>query len=75
MKRAARLAQLEEREARRRKEAAGRRLLPLSEVFAYLLDVLNIVREEAGTEAVGRVAGRMIGEKLRRVDVLSRGQQ
>ena len=75
MKRAARLAQLEEREARRRKEAAGRRLLPLSEVFAYLLDVLNIVREEAGTEAAGRVAGRMIGEKLRRVNVLSRGQR
>ena len=49
--------------------------LPLAEVFFYLEHMLQIVQEEAGQPTMSRIAGRMIGEKLRRVDVLSRGQR
>jgi len=45
-----------------------------SHVLAYLLDMLSIVQEEAGTAAFSRVAGRVVGKKLRQVNVLqSRG--
>ena len=52
-----------------------RKMLPLAEVFFYLEHLLQIVQEEAGQPTMSRIAGRMIGEKLRRVDVLSRGQR
>ena len=59
---------LDRLEAARRKWEAEH--VPLPHVFAYLLDVLSIVQEEAGTAAFSRVAGRMVGEKLRRVEAL-----
>ena len=49
--------------------------IPLAEMFFYLEHMLQIVQEEAGQPTMSRIAGRMIGEKLRRVDVLSRGQR
>ena len=48
--------------------------IPLAEVFFYLERVLQIVQEEAGQPAMSRIAGRMIGEKLRRVEALQQRQ-
>ena len=48
--------------------------LPLAEVFFYLEHMLQIVQEEAGQPTMSRIAGRMIGEKLRRVEALQQRQ-
>lgn len=49
--------------------------IPLPHVFAYLLDVLNIISEEAGPEIASRAAGRVVGAQLRQVEVLQRWRQ
>lgn len=48
--------------------------VPLSDLSGWLLAVLNIVSDEAGAETAGRVAGQLIGQKLRRIEAL-RGQR
>lgn len=65
MSRAKRLAALEAQRAAW--EAAH---VPLSDLSVVLLAVLETVRDEAGTETAGRVAGRLIGQKLRRIEAL-----
>lgn len=64
-------ARLEALEARRQAWEAAH--VPLSDVPGFLLAVLQIVEDEAGTETAGRVAGRMVGEKARRVARLAGG--
>ena len=49
--------------------------IPMWHVSAYLLDVLNIVREEAGAEVAGHIGGRMVREKLQRVEALRGGHR
>ena len=51
-----------------------RKHLPLAEMFFYLEHMLQIVQEEAGQPTMSRITGRMIGEKLRRVEALQQRQ-
>ncbi|WP_135230674.1 hypothetical protein [Deinococcus fonticola] len=59
-------------EARRKWEAEH---LPIGEMFSCLNAVLGVVFDEAGPEVGGRIAGRIVGDKARRVDALSRRGQ
>lgn len=69
MSRRKRVERLEEQ-----REAWEAAHLPLSHVSAFLFDVLTVVQEEAGKETCGRVAGRIVGAKLRRIEGLRAGR-
>ncbi|WP_295817062.1 hypothetical protein [uncultured Deinococcus sp.] len=58
-------------EAKRRAFDAAH--IPFSEVSGFLLAVLEVVQEEAGQAAFQDVAGRIVGEKTRRVAALTGG--
>lgn len=58
-------------EAKRRAFDAAH--IPFTDVSGFLLAVLEVVQEEAGQAAFRDVAGRIVGEKARRVAALTGG--
>lgn len=65
------LSRVEALEAKRRKWEAEH--LPASDIPGFLFAVLNVVFDEAGPDVGARVAGRIVGEKARRVAALAGG--
>lgn len=49
--------------------------LPLSDLPKFLQAVLDVVQQEAGQATFQRVAGRIVGDKLRRVAALSEARR
>lgn len=69
MKRRSRIQRLEEK-----LEALRAQYVGIPEVSAWLSDLLTIVQEEAGQATAARVAGKIVGRKVRQVQALSEAQ-